>query len=425
MQKLVWLLMIVTVLSCGVDSSEIGADFFNDGVLDYSFSDTSSVKLSTIEFEKLQTSTGSRILVGTHVDEKLGRITASSFFQLGPGSSINLQDEDITFDYLALNLTYDQYSYYDTATSLTLRVFQVTEEMETEDDGYLYTTNTFSLADEPLGELTFLPRPNRNDSVEIKLSDILGQEIFTKAVEGDDDLSSSSEFLKYFYGLAVIPDTTSSSCIVGFSKTPELRLYYTDRSVTPVEQKYVSISVSTGGIVFSNIHINQQNTALAYLTSSEEKLSSTDSDDASYIQAGAGLALRVDMPYLRELKQVSNFYVQQAILEIYVVRKSYDALTPLPTSFSIYKADKNNSFYEEFVNVPLLIEDIDLNRETRYTLDVTSFVNEQMELQALNENGLVFMLSTDYGTSVDRLYAASKNSEYKTRLILYYATVNN
>ncbi|HOX84043.1 MAG TPA: hypothetical protein PLS08_13520, partial [Chryseolinea sp.] len=62
---------------------------------------------------------------------------------------------------------------------------------------------------------------------------------------------------------------------------------------------------------------------------------------------------------------------------------------------------------------------------TRYTLNVTSFVKEQMELQTPNENGLVFFMTNDYASSADRLYAAAKSSEYKTRLILYYATVNN
>src|SRR6187551_3232768 len=168
MRKLVWGLMMVGVISCGVESSEIGTDFFRDGVLDYSLSDTSTVKLSTIKLEKLPTSSATRILVGSHEDEKLGRITASSFFQLSPASAITLQGEDITFDYLALHLDYDHYFYYDTTSSFTLRVFRISETMETEEDGTLYNTNTFSIDNNTLGELTFLPRPNRADSVEIK-----------------------------------------------------------------------------------------------------------------------------------------------------------------------------------------------------------------------------------------------------------------
>jgi hypothetical protein len=425
MKKLVLGLVILATASCGVDSSEIGTDFFTDGVLDYSYSDTSSVKLSSITFEKIQTTSSSRLLLGTHVDEKLGRITASSFFQVAPASAIDLRGEDITYNYLALHLDYDQYSYYDTVSSLTVRAFRVMEKMEEEEDGNLYTSSLFSVANEPLGEITFLPRPHRSDSIEIKLSDTLGKELFQKALTADDDLGSSSEFLKYFYGLGVITDTTTSSCLVGFSKTPQLRLYYTDRSSTPVTQKYVSFSASEGGITFSHIDVNRKQTNLNNLSSAEELLPSSDSDDESYLQAGGGVALRVDMPYLRELKLATNFYLQQAVLEMFVVKKSYNGFTPLPTSLIVYKVNKNNEVYEQFANTPTLIEDIDLKRDTRYTLDVTTFVKEQMELQTPNKNGLMFMMSSDYAASVDRLYAAAKSSTYKTRLVLYYATVNN
>lgn len=415
----------MATVSCGVDSSEIGTDFFTGGVLDYSLSDTSTVKLSTIAFEKLQTNSNSRILVGTHADEKLGRITASSFFQVAPSSSIDFQGKDITYDYLALHLNYDDYSYYDTASMLTLSIHRVVEKMKADGDGYLYNTSSFSTANESLGELTFSPWPNREDSIEIKLSDTLGKELFAKAMSGHDDLSSTEAFLKYFHGLAILTDTTSSSCMIGFSKTPEMRIYYTDRSTTPITQKYISLSVSSGNIIFSNIQSNRVNTKLYTLSSPKEKLPSESTDNISYLQAGTGLALRIDMPYLRDLKQVTNFYVRLAVLEVYVVKKSNTELTPLPHSFSIYKIDKNNTMYEQFLGTPILTEDPDLQRDTHYTLNVTSFVKEQMELQQTNENGLVFLMNTDYAASADRLYAAGKTSNYNTRLILYYTTVNN
>ncbi|HPH45719.1 MAG TPA: DUF4270 family protein [Chryseolinea sp.] len=425
MRILVWCLVFVSVLSCDADSSEIGTDFFSDGVLDYSLSDTCSVKLSTITFGKLNVNNSSRILLGSHIDSKLGRISSSSFFQIGPPSTIDLRGQDITFDYLAITLKYDTYSYYDTSSSMTLRAFKVAEKIEASDDGYLYNTDSFLMEDGSIGEITFSPRPNRDDSVEIKLSTVLGEDLFEKAKSGDIRLSSSYDFLKYFYGLAIVPDTAHSTCLLGFSKAPELRIYYKDRSTIPIQQKYVALTIPTGGIIFSSMDVNRENTALRNLFSENTKVSSSDTDNESFIQAGAGLALRIDIPYLRDLKQVSNFYLQQAILEVYVVKKSYTDFEPLPTSLTVYKIDKKNSLYELFESTPLLIEDIDLRRDTRYTLNVTSFVKEQMELQTPNENGLVFFMTNDYASSADRLYAAAKSSEYKTRLILYYATVNN
>ena len=110
MKQILFVLTVLTMASCGVDSSEIGTDFFNEGALDFSYIDSSSVKLSTIRLDNLTSAGGARILLGSHVDEKLGRITASSYFQVVPASSnMNLEDEDVSYEYIALVLKYDHY----------------------------------------------------------------------------------------------------------------------------------------------------------------------------------------------------------------------------------------------------------------------------------------------------------------------------
>jgi hypothetical protein len=108
------------------------------------------------------------------------------------------------------------------------------------------------------------------------------------------------------------------------------------------------------------------------------------------------------------------------------VRKSSDNVTKLPAQLKVYKADKKNEVYEEVEAMAQLVEDVELGRDTHYSLDVTEFVKAQMELQSLNENGLIFTTDeTDYPVSADRLYAAAPGYEYRTRLRIYFATVNN
>lgn len=415
----------ILICSCESESPEIGSDFFSDGALDFSYIDTATIKLSTIQFEELKTGNSSRLLAGTYVDEKLGKITAVPYFQLTPAETIDLQDENVTYDYISLILPYDTYSYYDTATLMTLKVFKVTEEMQT-DDGYLYNTTKFSTALEPLGSLEFRPRPHQ-DSIEIRLSDVLGQEIFLKAKEGSDDLSSAN-FLEYLPGLAVMPDTTQSSCIIGIGTNAKIKLYYLDKDEIPVTQKSSSFEVKASSTNFFHTHIvtNRKSTNLKDILEPSERLSSGITEGQAYIQGGSGLALRVDMPYLRELKRLENFYVTQAILEIYPIRKSSRQGTPLPNQLKVFKADKRNEIYTEIEDPINLNEDVDLDRSTRYTMDVTEFVKEQMELQILNENALLFTTPSDtYPVSADRIYISAPSYEYKTNLRIYFATVNN
>src|SRR6186713_298647 len=90
--RFAWLIiyLVAVCLSCDNESSRIGTDFFGDGRLDISSVDSSKVILSTIRFDSLVTSKATRVLLGSNLDDKLGRITASAYFQ--PGLGTNTQD---------------------------------------------------------------------------------------------------------------------------------------------------------------------------------------------------------------------------------------------------------------------------------------------------------------------------------------------
>lgn len=421
---LVLLVTSVMISACEPVSSEIGSDFFTDGTLDFSYIDSSTVNLSTIQLEEMATSGTSRLLVGTHHDHRLGKITATPFFQLSAADDVNFKDENVVYDYLSLLLPLDHYAYYDTLLPLTLSVHRVMEDIETE-KGYLYNATTFQIETESLGSITLKPRPH-NDSIEIKLSDVLGTEIFQKALDGGNELSATN-FRKFFHGLAVLPDTANPASILGLNTNPRLKLHYLDKSTTPVSEKYVIFDVqNASNLYFTNVTCDRTSTRLETMPATTGRLSAPQTNDEAYLQAGAGLSLRIDLPHLRSLKQLTNFYPTRAILEIYPVRKSYTASTKLPAQLKVFKADKRNTIYNEIEIPAYLIEDVDLGRDTHYSFDATEFVKEQMELQSLNENALIFTTDeSTYPVSVERIYAAAPGYEYKTRLRIYFATVNN
>ena len=415
---------IIMICSCETESPEIGSDFFTNGVLDFTYIDSATVNLSTIQLDEMVTSSASRMLVGTHRDERLGQITATPYFQVTSTGEVNFEDKNFAYDHLSFVLPLDHYSYYDTLLPLTLNVHRVTEDITTE-NGYLYNSSSFQIENTSLGSITLKPRPSY-DSIEVKLSDALGQEIFQKAMSGSEQLTNSN-FSKYIRGFAVVPDTSSSGCIVGLTTNPSLRLHYYDKTTTPVTKKYLAFNVqSASGLFFTNITCDRKNTDLETMPSQKERLSAKKTNGTAYIQAGAGLSLRVDLPYLRTLKQIENFYVGRAILEIYPVRKSSTPSTRLPQQLKVFKADKRNAIYEEIESTASLVEDIELGRDTYYRFDATEFVKVQMELQSLNENALIFTTDkSTYPVSAERIYAAAPAYEYKTRLRIYFATVNN
>ncbi len=364
------------------------------------------------------------MLVGTHRDERLGQITAIPYFQVHSSGEINFEDQNFVYDHLSMVLPLDHYSYYDTLLPLTLNVHRVTEDIITE-NGYLDNSTSFQIENKSIGSITLKPRPNY-DSIEIKLSDVLGYEIFQKAMSGSEVLTTAN-FSKYIRGFAVVPDTSISSCVVGLNPDASLRLHYLDKTTTPIVKKYLAFNIqSSSPLFFTNITCNRKNTSLEIMPSPKERLSAKQTNGIAYIQAGAGLSLRVDLPYLRTLKQIDNFYIGRALLEIYPVRKSFTLSTRLPQQLKVFKANKRNVIYEEIETVASLIEDIELGRDTYYRFDATEFVKAQMELPTTNENALIFTTDkTTYPVSVERIYAAAPGYEYKTRLRIYFATVNN
>ncbi|MBL7858506.1 MAG: DUF4270 family protein [Cyclobacteriaceae bacterium] len=416
MWRILVILSLIGMWSCETGSSAIGTGFFNGGVLDFSFIDTSTVRLSTIQVDKLSTNGAERLLLGRYADNKLGQLVATPYVQLSASSTIDLRDENVSYNYCALVLRYDQYAYYDTAT-LSFNVHRLSEEMKLE-DGALYNSSTFLFEPESLGSLSISPRPNRDDSVEVKLSDEFGLDIFQRAKKGGSELLASA-FLKYMRGMVLVPKVDNTTGVIGFTASPELRVYYTDRSETPAKEKYFSIETSR---YFTNISTDRRYTKITAL-SARARLPAANTDNQAYIQAGAGLALRVDIPYLRELKQIENFYLIRAELEIYPVKKSFAGLFPLPEALTVYRIDKRNDINAQHTAASLL-EDTDMGRDTRFALNVTQFVIDQMELQELNENALLFLMG-NFSATVNRLHLANPGAEYKTRLIIYYATVND
>jgi hypothetical protein len=416
------LLGIAFLFSCGDEASELGLDFFDDGVLDLSYIDTSTVKLYTVKFDSLPTSNTKRILAGTYFDETLGRITCIGYFQPGVSSAIDLdENSNYKFEYAALTLKYDRYTRGDTLQPLHLKAFRLAERLDT-DDGYIYNTSKFKTADY-LGSAAFSPRPLKQDSAEIVLTSSFGQELFNKAMTGDKALSSSAEFLKYIPGVVVIPDTTHSASVIGFATTSELRLYYQDYSVVPHKRKYISFP--TGSNLYSSRIVNNfLPEAIRNITSYKDKVSSDVTNGVSFIQESSGLALRVDLPHIRALGAEQNFYMTKAELELYVVKKSYDDAHPLPGKLNVLMVDKNNVKVSETLLTSTLHLDHDLGRSTRYVLDVTNFVKRQINRVDLNEDGLLLMTET-FSSGLDRVLIAENNNEFKTRLKIYYATLND
>jgi hypothetical protein len=425
MNRISLILVSILLFSCANDASEIGANFFNGGDLDVAYIDSVSVKFSSIKYEELVTNGSGRLLIGHHDDEKLGSLSSASYFQLSVPSANPLDKYSTEYNYAVLVLKYDGYAYYDTLLQNRYSVYRVNEEIEADDAGYLYNHSSFELEGHPLGTATFKPKPHKDDSLVIRLDDALGRELYEKVLNENLDVANDTEFLRYFRGIAVLPDTSLSGSFLGFTPDAEVRLYYTDRSVVPANKdKYVSFSLNGANRLFFNrVTADITGTKLdGKLLTQEEKLDAALTDNESYVQGGTGLALRLDFPYIKTLRDVENLFVINAILEIHPVRNSYDALKPLPEMLKAFIIYPGNETYAEYgTRIQQRVQD-DIPRDTYYSIDVTGYIETMIQGDNDEQYALLFRLEDeDYRESVNRIFASSE----RTKIRINYATIKN
>src|SRR5262249_43262396 len=121
-------------------------------------------------------------------------------------------------------------------------------------------------------------------------------------------------------------------------------------------------------------------------------VSSVDTEHEMFIQGGVGLGSRIEMPYLRTLLfNDRNFRFTKAILEIMPVNPSLET-NVLPPGLSAAVVDVNNRVISAAPFTGRLIKDYDLGRNTHYEIDVTNFVNAQIQNDLFNTNALMVTL---------------------------------
>lgn len=422
--------VLVVLMSCS-DPSEIGSDFFGGGSLDVAYSDTLTLQASTVMFDSIVTNNNDRLLIGFHDDPLLGKVRASAYLTIQPnGSSSSYSLEDISSEYQRVTLTLwpDTYTFYDTLVQQKLYVHELSEEIEPDDDNQLYNTSRTPFYATPLGSGLFRPRPTSGDSVEIVLSDVLGEKIYDLATEGNTWIANTDDFIKKILkGLLVSADTTQPGVIMGFNTSAELRVYYLDHTAVPSEEKYLRFFVTTPR--YNHIQTNRSQTTLKNLKELRYAVSSEETNRTVFVQGGSPLGIRIEIPHLKSIMlDHEGLAIVKATLRMYPVRDSYQEQTPLPTRLKLYAVNNRNEIYEDYSTndkedgFAYLLEDTDLNRDTRYVADVTEFVKSQLRLNDDNRNAMMFCLdrSTFFNT-VNRASLGDQRSHYKMKLELQIA----
>lgn len=421
------------MLSCNTDDTiyEVGSDFIENDI-QVRVIDTFSVNTGTFKLDSLVTSSTNRLLVGSLIKDDFGKLSAKSYLEL-VASSYAISN-DAVYDSIGMILNYDNYYYGDTTKVQTYNLHRINETVEPEDDVSFYNTSSLSYDEQSLGKISFTPKPNKStDSLFIKMDDVLGEEIFEKIV--DNDINTTDDFLQYFKGLAIVPDTTLDSHILGFATYPtgavnensSMRLYYTIKDDDSEDNSYfVDFVISSASQQFNQLETDLSNTNLVGFEDEEEIKTSVDTNNLTYTQGGTGITTRIEIPSIKKILEIStNSTVLSAELTFSPLKISYNQYNPLPEVLLVYVVDHKNRFIKELYDIDgnnsyaiLNEDDNEFNDSNYYTIDLSGFVDEILYTD-YNLNYALMIQYADYNKSVNSLIIeddANTNNEVKLTL---------
>ena len=421
---LLFFLTLGIVISCAEeDLTPVGEDWITVDTKIY-FIDSMTVQSSTFKFDSIAVSNTSRLLVGAYSDPVFGQVKAKSFMQFAyPFPSIN---DEAVYDSIALILKYDNYFYNDTTQTQTISVYNLLDDVKT-DDGFFYNTTDFEADTTPIGTTTFKPYPSKEDSLHVTINNVFGTDLYEKL--RDNEITNSDEFLNAYKGLMIDPDTNNTS-VLGFATSSYLRLYYSlEDEVENEESETIDFTLNTTNS-FHNITTDYSGTNFNTLDSQETQLLSADADEASYAQSGAGMATRIDIPFMETINDIpGNGSILDANIKISIKQNTSTENLYTNDAINVYLIDRKGDSYGVLTDasgetVYGLLESIDEEFKTlTYTIPVTNFLNLKLD-QTYGDNLYLGIYGQDFNQSVDRYIFngdQADSSNLKLKLELTYA----
>jgi Domain of unknown function (DUF4270) len=445
---------VVSLTSCedgGISKAD--KNFIRSG-LQTVYVDTFSVKTSTILIDSLPTSGSGVLLVGNYQDPFLGKISASTYFQIGY-QSIFAPDQNSTFDSIGLILPYSRYSYGDTTKSQTISVHQMTSlptlrvlpPNRTDDNvsyfvaasqASLYNSSSVSFNPTPITTATVKFFPHR-DSLYIPFPKAFGQNWFNiaQAEVGGSSIkyfSNPDTFIKdFFNGIHITSDGTSNASIAGFrTAKAKVRIYY--KKLLSDKQAYFDLPLGSTAFQFNNIKGDRSGTMLSTL-GHRQSISSSATGNTTFIQSGSGLATKIEFPTLKGFFTNRNYILLDAALEITPVLNTYSTSLKAPSTLAIYLTDNSNvvlnkaaAFDRSGFLSANIVYDYEYGIKTKYSFPLINFLSNELKSTFNTITPLVLAAPPPLTlTEVNRvvLYDQTTIPQNRIKLKLYYSYVPN
>ena len=432
------ILLLLFIVSCkdsnDFDSYTIGDDFIQSETT-VAIVDTFTVNLSTFMVDSMVTSNTSIGLIGNYTDEELGIVRTKSFYQLGISDESYTVDTRDKFDSLTITMRYSGVVYGDTTKVQKINVYRLKQELKTRDNGHLYNLSSFTHESEPIGSITIEPEPLKDGNLEIRLSDVWGQELFNMIKDKSEDIQTEDKFIQYLPGIAIGAETDDGAIL---SLSVPDSLFFMTVHASRFDYDFIetdfTFPLTNSNVQFNQIKSDRSGTNSALITNnSRNDISSVQTGNHSFSQGGTGMFTRIEFPGVGQVLQMDQKrLLLKAELIIKPAYRSYEKF-PLPESLYIYESNRVNGVLDpltdsedEPIIADFVLDDLYFE-DTYYKFDITTFISTELSDGNFDvEHALLVNIpSSNMGSTLDRIvFSDGSKAKYKPILKLYYVFYN-
>jgi hypothetical protein len=394
-------------LSCNKAVVNFGEEALTDDP-NIVYTDTMTVNLATYQMDSFNTAGDTIFITGIHTDSLLGKYEAKAFMQIGIPTTNNLNGcTNCTFDSLVFSSRFSGSYMGDTTEAFTVNVHRLNQQMIGEETSIGYNTSSFAFDATPLGIATLSnPRPSAKGLVSVKLDNQYGYELFEMLKRNSDTITDATLFYKYFNGIAFTGSGTNQRSIYYFNPAESgsnivMKLYYRQNGSAPV-QASIDFPIAPSNFQFNAFNYDRSGTPLsAFIPKKRQIISSAVTENMAFLHGNSGLFPHITIPALLSIKELYPYIkVVKAELEITPSLSNYASGTgyQLPPAMALYQIDENKNLggvlYDasgSVVQTGNLVIDYLYHKDTRYTYDLTGYVNNILDNGIFSQKSLVLL----------------------------------
>ena len=400
------------------------------------FTDTISVSFSTVITDSFATNAATSLLLGRYSDPFFGIVSAKNFFQMAAPSSVPAIPESAQYDSLTFIFRLNDYYYGDSSLQQTFYVNELSEPITYSYASSLFNTSNVPVKSIPLGAKTMRIRPVTDDSVEIKLSDTRGMELYSKLKTQSTDITDTDIFLNYFKGISLSTGNDNAAVygINGSAGNMILRVYYHTTIPQPVQQ-YIDFTSLANDYTFNQILPERSGTGLFSTGNGLTEIPASQTNNLSFLQPGTGVYFKMTFPSLRSI--VSSDKIVKLIKAELFIRPAYLSFDKtrykLPSSLYLEQTDASNistntvldSTGTAVLYADPVTDDV-YGENNYYRFNITPYINNLLTTSGTEDDGFYLMHGASQSSmNVNRLVVNnSLHGNQSSKLHLYMIVIN-